>query len=126
VPTPCREMSCGAVSATRVSRWAQGVELVAGLGAGFERGSAGDPQHPDGLHCTDQGLRCAGSVAVERGSSGGPGISRVRLAVAAWVLTVRAVDPDNGHTRGGEGPGQPGAPCAGAFNADRVELAVAL
>ena len=70
----------------------QRLRRVDRLGAGPDRGLAGDPQRTDHLHLPGSGLRGPRCLAGLHRAGGGLSVGRVRLAVAPAGLAVGPVD----------------------------------
>lgn len=93
-------------------------DLVGGLGAGLDRRTAREPQHPHALHRPTTGLGSPGGVTVERGAGGGFGVNGVGLAAPTATLPVGPVHLDDGDAFLGEVAGQAGPVGPGAFHPD--------
>jgi hypothetical protein len=95
----------------------QRLERVDGLGAGPDRGRAGDPQRTDHLHLPGSGLGGHGGLASLHRAGGGLSVGRVGLAAAPTGLAVGPVDLQNDLALSDKETGQGGAVGAGALHA---------
>ena len=107
----------------RVGADDDGFELVDGLGAGLDRGGAGQAEHAQHLHRPVAGLGGAVGSPGQDGVGGGDGVDGVGFAVAAAGGTVGAVDLHHGDVVAAQVSGQRGAVAAGAFHSGTVQHA---
>ncbi|WP_246108352.1 hypothetical protein [Saccharothrix saharensis] len=85
------------------------MDLVDGLGAGFDRIAAGDARHADGLDQAIAAFGGAGGPSGEHGRGGGVGVDRSDLPLARRVArsgrsTSTTVVPAAVSTRAGSAP----------------------
>jgi hypothetical protein len=99
-----------------------GVELVGGLGAGLDGTAPGDPQQPDRRHRCGLGRGEASRLASHHRPGSTDRVGRVRRAVTATMLPVRARHLDPRHPFSREVPGQPGPPRPGALDTHHDEF----
>jgi hypothetical protein len=102
----------------------QVTQLVAGLGAGFDRAGPGHPQRPNGLGCPVAAFWHARCLAAEGGQRGSHRVGGVGLAALAAGLAVRPHHLGHLHATGGQVAGQPGAVTAGALHPYLRQLAM--
>jgi hypothetical protein len=97
--------------------------LRACLHPGLHRAPASHPQHADHLDLGVPALRgAAGATGLDR-ASGGLGVQRIGLAVAAASRPVGTVHLDDGQAVVGQEAQQPGTEVAGTFHTHFVDLA---
>ncbi len=99
----------------------QTLQLLGGLRAGLERGSASDPQRPDALDPAGASLRDTSGGAGLHGSGGGFGVDRVGLAPPVTGPAVGPINFEHPIASRSEVPGDARTPRAGAFDAERVD-----
>lgn len=81
-----------------------------------EAGAGGDEGGPvEAAQLGAQPVRGGDDQGFELGQRGGIGVDRVRLALIAARLAIRAVNLDHGDRLGGQEPGQPGTVRAGCL-----------
>jgi len=101
-----------------------GVDLVAGLGAGLHRAAPGNAQQADRFHGPDLRLRGADGFTGEHGAGSTDGVGLVGLSVAATMLPVRAHHLTHVDALGGEVTRQSGTPRTGPLDTHRDDVAV--
>jgi hypothetical protein len=98
-------------------------ELVDRLGAGFDRGRAGQAEHAQHLDWPVAGLGRAVRSPGQDGVGGGDGVDGVGFAVASAGGTVGSVDLHDGDVVAAQASGQGRAVAAGAFHSGTVRAA---
>ena len=108
------------------SGYHQGVQLVGGLGAGFDRRTTNHPQRSYRFDRTVPAFGSGGGLPVESSPGGVLSVHGVGFAPEAAQLPVGTVHFHHLDTGSGQMAGQAGAVAAGALHPDPDHAAVGL